>query len=487
MSPDVPPEEGDVGVSQASTRGEWFLTHLRSLALYGGPLLGTILGGVLYVQGLPPAACWTAAITTLCAVWWVFEPVPMPVTALIPFAGFPLTGVIGHDQIANSYGHTLVLLMLAGAMIGMALERSGAHRRLALGMVRVVGGDRVGRLVLGFLLASAALSMWISNTATVVMLLPVVLAVLDYHPDEGPRLAVPLLLAVTYGGSIGGVGSPIGTPPNLILLSQYQLATGVDISFAQWMRIGVPLVVVMLPIAWLWLTRHIGDVRAAKLPDLGPWRSDERRVVLVFAITALAWMTRSDPFGGWAGVLGVSGTAGDSSVAIAAVVVMFLVPRGGREAGALLDWETAVRIPWGVFIMIGGGMAIGQAFQASGLGQAIGDALVPFTNLPLWAVVGLVALFATFITEITSNTAVANVMLPVLASTGVAAGLDPWWLMVPATLGLNWSFMLPVATAPNALVFGTGRITTQQMAREGLSLNLIGCVVITIMAMWLLG
>ena len=253
------------------------------------------------------------------------------------------------------------------------------------------------------------------------------------------------------------------------------------------MRIGVPLVAVMLPLTAVWLTRRTSDLGSAELPRLGPWRSDERRVVMVFAITAVAWVTRSDPFGGWAGLLGVSGTAGDSSVAIASVVAMFLIPRGGDQEGALLTWEGAARIPWGVFIMIGGGMAIGQAFQVPGLGRLLGNALLPLTNLPLWAMIGLVALFATFITEITSNTAVANVMMPVLAGTGVAAGIDPWLIMVPATLGLNWAFMLPVATASNAFVYGTGLITTRQMAREGFVLNPIGCVVITLVSLWLLG
>jgi sodium-dependent dicarboxylate transporter 2/3/5 len=459
---------------------------VRRLALFGGPAIALLVGAAMRGAGLSEEASWTAAITTLCAAWWVLEPIPMPVTALIPFAALPLTGVVAHGLISNAYGHTLVLLMLAGSMIGMALERAGAHRRLALGMVTLVGGVSARRLVWGFLFAAALLSMWMSNTATVVMLLPVVIAVLEYHRDDAIRLSVPLLLAIAYGGAIGGTATPIGTPPNLILLSQYELATGTEVSFAEWMRIGVPLVALMLPVVGIWLTRGIGGVGAAALPELGSWRSDERRVVLVFAITALAWMTRSDPYGGWSEALGVSGTAGDSSVAIAAVIVLFLVPRGGGDGGALLDWESAARIPWGVFIMIGGGMAIGQAFQTSGLGRVLGDALVPLTTLPTWAMVGIVALLATFITEITSNTAVANVMMPVLAGTGLAAGMDPWWLMVPATIGLNWAFMLPVATAPNAFVYGTGRITARQMAREGLALNLMGCVIITVMSLWLL-
>ena len=462
-------------------------SSVRLAALYAGPLLAAVVWFALRSQGLGPESCWTASITILCGVWWVFEPVPMPVTALIPFAAFPLVGVLGHGDVAQSYGHTLVLLMLAGSMVGAALEKANAHKRLALGMVRLVGGRKASRLVLGFLLASAVLSMWISNTATIVMLLPVTMAALDSQGEEARRhMTIPLLLALAYGGAIGGTATPIGTPPNLILLNQYELTTGTQVSFAGWMAISLPMVIVMLPISALWLTRRIGSLGAARLPELGPWQPDERRVVIVFAVTALAWMTRSDPYGGWSTALGISGTAGDSSVALAAVVVMFLIPRGAGKEGSLLSWESAARIPWGVFIMIGGGMAIGQAFEVSGLGEVLGNVLLPLTTLPTWVMIGVVALLSTFITEITSNTAVAVVLMPVLAGTGMAAGIDPWLLMVPATIGLNWAFMLPVATAPNAFVYGTGRITTKEMAREGISLNMMGCAVITVMSLWLL-
>lgn len=462
--------------------------RVKRIALVGGPLVAAIVFVAMRSQGFPSAPSWTAAITVLCGAWWVLEPVPMPVTALIPFAGLPLAGVLSHREVAQSYGHTLVLLMLAGSMVGSALEKSGGHKRLALGMVRIVGGSSGSRLVLGFLLAAAVLSMWISNTATVVMLLPVAMAVLGYHDDEDRRrLTVPLLLALAYGGALGGTATPIGTPPNLILISQYELATGNVVSFSQWMGIGLPLVLVMVPVVWLWLVRHMREIRTAALPRLGPWRSDERRVLFVFGLTALAWMTRSGPFGGWQELIGAEGTAGDSTVALAAVVALFLVPSGTKKGGALLDWATAVKIPWGVFIMIGGGMAIGQGFSASGLGDAIGAGLVSLTNLPWYVMVGLLCLFSTFLTEVTSNTAVANVLMPVLAAVGLAADLDPWWLMVPATLGLNWAFMLPVATASNAIVYGTGEVSTRQMAREGFALNLMGAVLITAVSKWLVG
>ena len=269
----------------------------------------------------------------LCAVWWVFEPIPMPATALVPFVAFPLTGVLSHTEVARSYGHTLVLLMLGGAIISTAMEKSRAHRRVALGMVHLVGGTGGPRLVLGFLLASAALSMWISNTATAVMLLPVALAVLEYHGDQSRRLAMPLLLAVAYGASIGGSATPIGTPPNVIMMGQYEQATGETITFVGWMRVGVPFVLVMLPIVWLWLTRGMTAMQGTALPKLGEWRPDERRVLMVFAVAAVAWCTRSAPFGGWGSLIGAAGTVGDSTVALTAVVALFLLPSGTPEGG----------------------------------------------------------------------------------------------------------------------------------------------------------
>ena len=445
---------------------------LKRIALYLGPLAAVLVGLLLAHYGLPRAACLTAAVTTLCAVWWVFEPIPLPATSLIPFAAFPLLGILSHQEVATAYGHHLVLLMLAGSMISTAMEKSDAHRRVALGMVRLVGRRGASRVVLGFLLASASLSMWISNTATTVMLLPVALAVI--HSSKTDHLAVPLLLAVAYGAAVGGSGTPIGTPPNLIFIDQYEIATGNTISFLDWMKIGVPVVIAMLPVVWLWLIRRLDRAAEFELPELGPWRSEERRVLTIFALTAMAWITRSV----WAPLLGVQHYAGDSTVAITAAVVMFVCPSGDGKGGRLLDWQTAVKIPWGVFIMIGGGIAIGKAFHASELSAAVGNSLAPLTTLPEWLVFPGLCLMGTFLTEVTSNTATANVLMPILAAAGTSGGIDPIWLMIPAALGLNHAFMLPVATAPNAIVYGTGRVSTATMAREGFALNLFGMLVI---------
>lgn len=447
----------------------------QSLGLLLGPVLAAVAFGLAASAGLTDAARWTAAITTLCAIWWVTEPIAIPATSLIPFALFPLTGVLDHKVVAGAYGHTLILLLLGGFVLSTAMEKSGAHRRLALGMVRLVGGRGGRRLVLGFMLASAICSMWISNTATTLMLLPIAMAVIEN--DDGGELQVPLLLGIGYAASIGGLGTPVGTPPNVIFMGQYQKSTGQEVSFLDWMMIGVPVVVVLLPIAWLLLTRRLGGVATSlDLPKLGRWRPPEKRVLLVFAVTALLWVTRSEPFGGWSGLIGQTGV-GDSTVALLMVVVMFLIPDG--EGSRLLDWQTAAKIPWGLLILFGGGIAIAVAFKESGLSGELGGALSGLTRLPLVVTLLSLCLAVTFLTEVTSNTATATLLMPVLAAAGLAADMDPALLMVPAALSCSCAFMLPVATAPNAIMFGTGKVSTARMAREGFWLNLAGVAVVS--------
>lgn len=447
-------------------------------------LLGVVaavgVGFGLRLAGLGPDAAWTGAITALCAVWWVTEPIPIPATSLIPFAAFPLAGVLDHKTVATAYGHTLILLLLGGFVLSTAMERSGAHRRLALGMVRMVGGGG-RRLVLGFMLATAVSSMWISNTATVLMLLPVALAVLE--GDDSDSLALPLLLGIAYAASIGGMGTPVGTPPNVIFMGIYRETTGTEIGFAQWMGIALPVVAILLPVAWLWVTRSLQTDAELEVPALGPWRSPERRVLAVFLLTALAWVTRTAPGGGWSQLFDMGG-AGDATVAMAAVVVLFLMPDG--EGKRMLDWETAERIPWGLLILFGGGIAIARAFESSGLSASLGGALSGLAALPVVLMVGGICLAVTFLTEVTSNTATTTLLMPVLAAAGVAADIDPILFMVPAALSASCAFMLPVATAPNAIVFGTGRVPISRMAREGFILNLAGAVCITAVCAWFL-
>ena len=444
-------------------------------ALFAGPIVAMVVGLALQQSGLPAQACWCGAVTAICAVWWIFEPIAIPATSLIPFAMFPLGGVMDYKQVSACYGHHVILLVLGGLILSTAMEKSGAHRRAALAIVRAVGGSSEKRVVLGFILASAAISMWMSNTATTLILVPVAAAALDSATDKR-RLAVPLFLGVAYGATVGGIGTPVGSVTNLMYMAAYKNATETEVSFTDWMRLGVPVVAVMLPVVWLWLTRSLAKRTPLPAPSLGPWRSEERRVLLVFALTALAWVTRIEPWGGWSQLLGVSG-AGDSTVALIAVIALFVMPNG--RGGRLLDWQTAIEIPWGVLLLLGGGIAIAQGFEASGLSAALGNALTHLGSLPTVLIIVLTCLVVTFMTEVTSNTATTALLMPILAAAGLAADLDPALFMVPAVVSANCAFMLPVATSPNAVVFSTGYITTRQMAREGLVLNLVGVAVVS--------
>jgi sodium-dependent dicarboxylate transporter 2/3/5 len=448
-----------------------------------GIVLAALMGAVLTgFTDLSSPAIWTAVITTLVASWWVMEPMPIAATSLIPFAAFPLVGVATHKEVASAYGHHLILLLLGGFILSKAVETVGAHRRIAFGMVSLTGG-RGPNLVLGFMLASAVCSMWISNTATTLMLLPVAMAVLQHSKDQ--RLAVPLLLGIAYAASIGGVGTPIGTPPNVYFMSFFEDETGVEYGFLRWMKIGLPVVIIMLPLAWLWLTRGLrfgneGDDTvdsAVVLPKLGPWTSAEIRVLVIFGCAAAAWIFRTEPFGGWTELIKAPG-AGDSTVALAAVVALFLVP--DNKGDPLIRWKDAESIPWGLLLLFGGGIAIAQAFRGSGLALAVGELLAGVASYPLPLVILVICLAVTFMTEVMSNTATTTLLMPLLFAAAAAAGVLPERLLIPAALSASCAFMLPVATAPNAIVFGTGAVNSRRMLREGVVLNFVGVAVISV-------
>jgi len=438
-----------------------------------GPILSLGLFFILSSTGWAFAPAATAGITFLCALWWIFEPIPIPFTSMIPLALFPILGILTPNQVAQAYGSPLILLLLGGFMISTAMSDSGAHRRIALFMVNLFGGGSTRGLVLGFMTASAVLSMWISNTATTLMLLPVAIAVLE-RADR--QLAIPLLLGIAYAASIGGIGTPIGTPPNLIFMQIHGDQFGQTPSFPEWMSWGLPVVAIMVPITGLWLTRGVKLSRKVTLPPVGSWTAAEKRVMFLFALTALMWITRSAPFGGWSQWWGLPG-ANDASVALIAVVVMAMTPNG--EGGRLLRWEAASSIPWGVLILFGGGIAIANAFIQSGLAANVADELQALEALPVWLMILLVSLSVTFMTEVTSNTATASLLMPLLAAAAVAMEIDPYLLMIPAALSASCAFMLPVATAPNAVIYGSGRVTIREMAKAGLVLNMIGAVVIS--------
>jgi sodium-dependent dicarboxylate transporter 2/3/5 len=445
---------------------------MNGARIIGGLAFGALCGAASLAGGLSGPIAWTIAITALTAAWWMSEAMPIPAASLTPFVGFPLAGVLDEKDAAGALGSFVIILLMASFMLSKSLERSGAHRRLALYMIRLVGNS--GRsLIFGFMFASALLSMWISNSATALMLSTMALAILAQGGN--PRLAAPLLLGIAYASSLGGTGTLIGTPPNLIFADAYEKATGTEFSFTQWMKVGVPIVFIGVPLMGLWLTRGLKGVTAPALPETGPWRKDEARTLLVFAGAMFFWITRTEPFGGWSRLFGMPGS-GDATVAVGAVIAMFLIPNG--KGGALLDWKSAGDIPWGMLLLFAGGICIATAFRASGLDLLIGDSLGGVATLPVfWMMLGI-CLVVTFLTEITSNTATANLLMPVLAAVAVGAGIAPELLMIPAVISCSCAFMLPVATAPNAIIYATDLVTIRQMAREGFVLNFIVALVV---------
>ena len=457
--------------------------QLKRLSLFVGPAAALALTLSMMAMGWAQQGAMAAGLTLLCALWWILEPIPIPATSMIPLGVFPLLGILDGKQVAQAYGDPLILLLMGGAMLSKAMEKSGAHRRLALLMVNFFGAQDQRRLVFGFMVASAVLSMWVSNTATTLMLLPVAYAVLESNSSASKKLAVPLFLGIAYASSIGGLGTPIGSPPNVVFLKIYAEATGVNIGFGQWMLWALPVVLLMIPLAGLWMTRNLDRGEPLLLPEVGDWRTEEVRVLVLFALTALAWITLREPAGGWSGWLNVP-SANYAAVALTSVVLMFVLPNG--SGGKLLDWESASSIHWGVLLLFAGGIAIAKAFAVTGISEAIGQSLSGVTRLSIIGIIAIVALSVTFLTEITSNTATTTLLMPILAAASLGAGFEPAILMLPAALSASCAFMLPVATAPNAIVFGTGKMTVEQMVREGFALNLIGVTVITaVVYLWL--
>lgn len=468
--------------------------------LWLGPGLAILAGLGVRSAGLGDPAAWAAGIATLCAFWWVSEAIPIPATSLLPLALFPLVGVVSAKEVGASYGHPLILLLMGGFILSTAMEKSGVHRRVALGMVRLCATGRRAegdeslppvtgrRLVIGFMIASASISMWVSNAATTLMLLPIAAATLERSRD--PRLRLALLLGIAYSASLGGVATPIGTPPNLLCIQEYERVTGAEPTFLAWMSWGLPVAATMLPVVALWLTRGLGGPAATDLPTLGRWRTAEVRTLAVFGVTALLWVTRRQPFGGWSEWCGLP-DANDASVALLAVVAMFLISSGdppaepGERSPRLLDWETAVRIPWGMLLLFSGGMVLAKGFTNSGLSTALGEALSGLGGLHPVLLVGGLCFTITFLTEVTSNTATTALLMPLLGAIALATDTDPRLLMFPAAVSASFAFMLPVATVPNAAVYGAG-VATRDMAREGFVLNLLGVVVVTILAWFLL-
>ncbi|MBE77187.1 MAG: sodium:dicarboxylate symporter [Candidatus Marinimicrobia bacterium] len=460
---------------------------IKSLARIIGPTLGLFIGIVAVGQGLDIIAGITLWITIWTTTWWVFEAVPIPVASLVPISMLPLLGVLDSKQVAQAYGHKLVLLLLGGFLLSRAMEKSGAHRRLALQMVSLCGGGGKS-LILGFMVASAGLSMWISNTATTLMMLPLVIAVLEGAEDQ--KIRIPLLLGVAFAANVGGIGTPIGTPPNMVMIGYYETIKGVEISFLEWMKVGVPVSIIMVVVIWLWLSRNIKNRSVIPLPSPGRWRKEEKRTLAIFFFTALAWMTRSSPFGGWKnffgavsendmGLYNILSNANDASVAFIAVIILFCTPSGNKKNEKLLDWETANQIPWGLIILVGSGICLGSAISESGLSEYAAKLLSGIENFKTIFVILCIALLVTFLTEITSNTATTVILMPILGAVSIASGIDAVLFLIPAALSASCAFMLPVATMPNAVVYGAGEFSIKIMVKEGFVLNLVGALVVT--------
>lgn len=446
---------------------------MRNSFLWIGPFTAVVLYYLLRYFGIDHAISATIAITLLTVTWWVTEAVPIPIASLVPFALLPLLNVTNHKIVASSLGSHVILLLMGAFMLSKALEKSEVHKRLALGMVKLIGVSSQKRLVFAFMFACAMLSMWISNTATVLIMLPIALAVL--LTIDNNKLKIALVLGIAYSASVGGLGTLIGTPPNVIFAGLYEAQTGNEYDFIDWMKVGVPVVLISIPVMALWLTRHLSGPLEVQLPQLGPWRPEEKRTLFVFGLTVLAWITRNAPFGGWSEFTGIE-NASDSTVALFFVVVMFIVPDG--RGSRVLDWKTAQDIPWGMLLLFAGGIALAKGFTASGLSESIGSGLSAFTSMPMLLLILALCLSVTYLTEITSNTATATLLMPILYLVAVEQGVDPAVLMIPAAMAASCAFMLPVATAPNAIAYGTQSFEIIDMVKEGAVLSfVVSCVV----------
>lgn len=456
-------------------------------------------------EALTDAARATAAIIALIAVLWMTEALPLPATSLLPIVLLPAAGVTTVSAAASPFADRFVFLFMGGFMLALAMERWGLHRRIALRIVLGVGASPL-RLIAGFMIASAVLSMWVSNTATTVMMLPIGLSVItlvrdrlsaDTTPGAAPHdtrtFATCLMLGIAYAASIGGVGTLIGTPPNVVLAGAVQRSLGLEIGFFRWMLFGVPLAFTLLAIGWLVMTRWVYPVRLPAIPGgrelirgelerLGPTSRGEWTVFVVFSLTAALWVLREP-------LLRIPGVAegvpaltriDDSVIAISAAVALFAIPVDARRGVFALDWRTAVRLPWGVLLLFGGGLSLASAMQTSGLDGWIGQRLAGLADVPAPVLVLAVTAAIVFLSEIASNTAIAAAFLPIMAVVAVSAGVEPMLLMVPTALAASYAFMLPVGTPPNAIVFGSGHVTMAQMMRAGIWLNLIAIVLIVI-------
>ncbi|WP_298447688.1 DASS family sodium-coupled anion symporter [uncultured Marinobacter sp.] len=461
------------------------LSQLIGLLLGAGFLLMTVL--LPPPESMTPEAWSALGLMLLMATWWSTEAIPIPATALLPIVLVPGLGLGSISQATSPYAHPIIFLFLGGFTLGLAMQRWDLHRRIALMTLKAVGNEPK-RQIAGFMLATAFLSMWVSNTATAIMMLPIGLSVIGMmdngQPENVQRYATALLLAIAYSASVGGIATLIGTPPNALLAAYLSETQGVSVGFAQWMLLGVPVATVMLVLIWWWLTRQdfglksqegAGETIRDELKALGKMSRGEKLVAVVFVLTAGAWIFRpllSANIMPW---------LTDTGIAISAAIAMFIIPVNVRKQTFVLDWDAAKEIPWGVLLLFGGGLAMAGVISSSGLASWIAASMGVASALPLIVMIMLVVAVIIFLTEVTSNTATTAAFLPLLGALALSQELSPLLLTIPAAIAASCAFMMPVATPPNAIVFSSGHMKIGDMIGAGFALNIIGIVVVTLL------
>ena len=468
--------------------------------------IGRVLGPALFAlmfaleswqDVMPPTAWRVAAIGIWMAIWWATEAIPVFVTAFLPIIAFAPLEIAPIRDAAEHYANPIIYLFMGGFIMALALEKWNLHRRIALAILDRVGTDG-RRLIGGFMFVCALLSMWMTNTSTTMMLLPIVLSVIavirDNIDDLAPRarsnFEIAMLLGLAYAASIGGLATLVGTPPNALLIGFMAENYGIQISFARWMLVGIPVTFIMLPIAWLLLTRLIFpvDIPASEAvnrhlhtmrEEMGRMTTPEKRVAIVFVAVILCWTLRR-PLTEWLGLTGVS----DAGIVMTAALLLFMLPSGDRSQPQLMTWHDASRLPWGVLILFGGGLSLAAAVSSSGLALWLGESLAPLNALGTTVLVVSAVTLVIFLTELTSNLATTATLLPVVGAIALQAGVPPIILTVPITIAASCAFMLPVATPPNAIVFATGTISIPQMVRAGIALNIAGIITVTLISLY---
>lgn len=466
----------------------------KHIGLIGGVLVLVILLMTPTPEGLSDEAWRTAAITILMGIWWLTEAIPIFVTALLPIVLFPILGVTTISEATSPYANPLIFLFMGGFIIALAMEKWNLHKRIAISIVSFVG-IKPSSIIIGFIIAAAFLSMWVSNTATAIMMLPIAMSILELvDREEGSdkiNFEIVLILCIAYACNIGGMGTLIGTPPNALLAGFVLENYGIEITFFDWMLVGVPIVILSLPLMYLVLTKVIYPIKIKVLPggkeliqkqmnELGLISSEEKKVAAVFLSVALLWIFR--PFLSNY-IPGIS----DAGIAIAASIVLFIIPSDLKENVFLLKWSDTKRLPWGVLILFGGGLSMASAISSTGLATWIGNGIGALDTWPILLIIFIVISLIIFLTEMTSNTASTAAFLPILASVAIGLGENPLLLAIPTVLGASCAFMLPVATPPNAIVYGSGKISIPEMAKAGLWLNILFILLLTLASYTIIG